>query len=79
MSSVESPAGSAGVWLAARLIASLFYRVQRTGPPIPGGAVLLVANHPNALLDPRDEHLFPRTNASGTGTAGPDSPGGRRR
>ena len=49
---VESPAGSAGVWLAARLIASLFYRVQRTGPPIPGGAVLLVANHPNALLDP---------------------------
>ena len=52
MSIVESPAGSAGVWLAARLIASLFYRVQRTGPPIPGGAVLLVANHPNALLDP---------------------------
>ena len=52
MSIVESPAGSAGVWLAARLIASLFYRVQRTGPSIPGGAVLLVANHPNALLDP---------------------------
>ncbi len=52
MSVVESPAGSVGVWLAARLIASLFYRVQRTGPPISGGAVLLVANHPNALLDP---------------------------
>jgi 1-acyl-sn-glycerol-3-phosphate acyltransferase len=38
-------------WLA-RLAARVYYRVRFTGPAIPAGPVLLVANHPNALLDP---------------------------
>jgi glycerol-3-phosphate O-acyltransferase/dihydroxyacetone phosphate acyltransferase len=38
-------------WLA-RAAVWLFYRVERVGPAVPPGPVLLVANHPNALLDP---------------------------
>lgn len=30
----------------------LFYRLERRGPPVPPGPVLLAANHPNSLLDP---------------------------
>jgi hypothetical protein len=40
------------VWILARLAVRVFYRVERIGPPVPGGALLLVANHPNVLLDP---------------------------
>lgn len=32
--------------------AGIFYRLERRGPPVPSGPVLLVANHPNSLLDP---------------------------
>jgi glycerol-3-phosphate O-acyltransferase / dihydroxyacetone phosphate acyltransferase len=32
--------------------AGIFYRLERRGPPVPAGPVLLVANHPNSLLDP---------------------------
>ncbi len=32
--------------------AGIFYRVERTGPELPAGPVLLVANHHNMLLDP---------------------------
>ena len=32
--------------------AGLFYRVDRHGPPLPSGPVLVTANHPNSLLDP---------------------------
>jgi 1-acyl-sn-glycerol-3-phosphate acyltransferase len=47
------------VWLLplfsplARLASRVYYRVTFSGPPVPrSGPVLLVANHPNSLLDP---------------------------
>lgn len=40
------------VWELARLAVRTFYRVDRVGPPLPDGSVLLVANHPNGILDP---------------------------
>jgi 1-acyl-sn-glycerol-3-phosphate acyltransferase len=43
---------SAFVWTLARFAVWLFYRVERVGRALPAGPVLLVANHPNALLDP---------------------------
>lgn len=32
--------------------AGIFYRVDRDGPPLPEGPLLVAANHPNSLLDP---------------------------
>jgi len=32
--------------------ASIFLRIERAGPAVPPGPVLVVANHPNSLLDP---------------------------
>lgn len=40
------------VWGLGRLVVALFYRVERVGEPLPPGPVLVVANHPNGLLDP---------------------------
>ena len=33
-------------------IAGGFHHIERVGPPLPDGPVLVVANHPNSLLDP---------------------------
>ncbi len=44
--------GPTVVWSLAARAARLFYRVARTGSRLPDGPVLLVANHPNALMDP---------------------------
>lgn len=43
---------SAVVWGIGRLAVALFYRVERVGHALPAGPVLIVANHPNGLLDP---------------------------
>jgi 1-acyl-sn-glycerol-3-phosphate acyltransferase len=40
------------IWAIGRAAAWVFYRVERIGPPVPDGPVLLIANHPNMLLDP---------------------------
>lgn len=40
------------LWSIGRAAAWVFYRVERLGPAVPDGPVLLVANHPNMLLDP---------------------------
>ena len=40
------------VWSLGTLGVHIFYRVDRTGDALPAGPLLLVANHPNSLLDP---------------------------
>ena len=45
-------AGSPLLWRLVSLAVRTFYRVERVGPSVPDGALVLVANHPNTLLDP---------------------------
>ena len=44
--------GSPLLWRLVSLAVRTFYRVDRVGPSVPDGALVLVANHPNTLLDP---------------------------
>ena len=46
------PAATQFVERLASLIAHVFYRVDTVGTPPPEGPLLLLPNHPNALLDP---------------------------
>ena len=48
----DAQVGSRVLWHLVSLAVRVFYRVERVGPTLPDGALLLVANHPNALLDP---------------------------
>jgi glycerol-3-phosphate O-acyltransferase / dihydroxyacetone phosphate acyltransferase len=50
--SAATPPGPRAVGWLARAITWVFYRVDRIGPPVPDGPVLLLPNHPNSLLDP---------------------------
>lgn len=49
-----SPArpGGGWVWTLARIAVRTFYRVERVGAALPDGPLILVANHPNTLIDP---------------------------
>ena len=51
-----APAGTppprSWVWGFGRLAVYAYYRVKRIGNALPDGALLLVANHPNTLIDP---------------------------
>lgn len=51
-----APAGTTSpqswVWGVGRLAVYAYYRVERIGGPLPDGPLLLVANHPNTLIDP---------------------------
>ncbi len=40
------------VWALGRLAVYAYYRVERIGGALPDGPLLLVANHPNTLIDP---------------------------
>ncbi len=52
----SAPAGTtppqSWVWGFGRLAVYAYYRVDRIGGVLPDGALLLVANHPNTLIDP---------------------------
>lgn len=52
----SAPGGTAPprswVWGFGRLAVHAYYRVERIGGTLPDGALLLVANHPNTLIDP---------------------------
>ncbi len=52
----SAPAGTtpphSWVWELARLAVYAYYRIDRIGGILPDGALLLVANHPNTLIDP---------------------------
>ncbi len=43
--------GRAVTWAAA-WAAGVYYRVERAGPEVPDGPAVIVANHPNMLMDP---------------------------
>ena len=54
----DEQAGGSALWRLMAVAVRVFYRVAWVGPALPGGPLVLVANHPNALLDPAVIHAL---------------------
>lgn len=49
---MKAPTLAGLIRTAVAAAVSVFYRLERRGPSVPPGGIILVANHPNSLIDP---------------------------